>query len=333
MRSQATVDPSLDYGVIVDGGELQVWHSRVTGPTAINVRGNVEAGAAWVHDSLITANDPQGGTAITASSGLEVTNVTVRRSTLASVVKDNPHALTLHHYAGAAPTTATLDSVLVEPGLALRAQGAGATIAATRSWMAQPTAVDGANVPASGSGAFRSGDPKVDADLRPLPGSPLIDGGMSLGGIETDVDGRDRNSDGDGDGVRTPDIGAHEAAHIETSAPSGAGAGTAQATAAPAPAAPAAVTPVVPAADRVAPVLRGSRLLKPAFTARKGTRLRFTLTEAGRVGVRVDRLVRIGGRTRVRPAGATTLAGKAGANDVAFRGRLAARRCGRAATA
>ena len=80
---------------------------------------------------------------------------------------------------------------------------------------------------------------------------------------------------------------------------------------------------MAPAADTTRPVVTRFSSSRRSFRAgsgrRRGTTLRFTLSEAARVRIRIT-----GPRARVR--GTLTRAARAGANSIAFSGRFGRRR-------
>ena len=177
-----------------------------------------------------------------------------------------------------------------------------------------------------------SGDPRFAApatgDLRLLASSPLIDRGDPAFATpgETDLLGRARSLDGNGDCSARPDPGAYELSSICKAAP--------------------------PAA--APPTLSNVRLSRTRFTSRKprsprrkrGTTLRFTLSEPARVSLlferrQAGRRVAAGAKRRcVKPrrsnrgkpacvrnvrVGRRSVTGRQGANAVGLSGKLRGR--------
>ena len=157
------------------------------------------------------------------------------------------------------------------------------------------------------------GAPALDAQLRPQAGSPLVDAAGALAD-GTDLSGKPRMVDGNGDCTAKADVGAFELQAAENPA------------CAPAPAPTPAPTPTpAPAPQPVAdapPVLSGLKVTKrvhrrrtmPKFVAARGA-IRFTLSEAATVELRFKRIGT--GRAKV-----LRLPAAAGTERLRFRGRL-----------
>ena len=144
-------------------------------------------------------------------------------------------------------------------------------------------------------------------DWRLRPGSPAVDQGsvgmLSGGGGAVDLDGNPRVVDGDGDGAAASDMGAYELPPASAPSP-------------PTPTAGAGPTSGARrgAVDRSAPVISRLSLTNRRFRvgrrtqaiaarrpAPRGTTFRFNLSEAARVGFRIDRRAsgrRLAGRCR-----------------------------------
>jgi len=156
-------------------------------------------------------------------------------------------------------------------------------------------------------------EPTEAHDLRLRPGSALVDAGTeSSGDIAFDFEKLDRVTDGNGDGVELPDIGAHElqpqpvgggtTGGGDTGGTGGTGGTGAQ------------EGGTAPMTDTLAPALSG---------VRAGVRrARFHLTEQAQVTLRLKRR----GTRRVR---VLRMSGAAGANRISFRRRARRLRAGR----
>lgn len=168
--------------------------------------------------------------------------------------------------------------------------------------------INEANVTDVGDAGF------VDAatgDYRLAPGSPLIDAGdpTTLAGL--DFAGNPLIADGNGDGIARRDVGAYE---LAAASAGGAEPPTGE-----------------PASDTEAPSIGGFRATPSAFAVarsrtpvaartRRGTRLRYTLSEPARVRL----VIRRAGR-RGRRVGTLTRSGAKGANAIRFSGRVGRR--------
>jgi hypothetical protein len=176
--------------------------------------------------------------------------------------------------------------------------------------------VTGANASITNSHTTNVGDPGFAnqqlGDFHLLPASPLVDAGDPDTPAGRDMDGNPRLVDGNGDGTVRRDMGAFE---YQTGMPDSG----------PAAPPPPAVDPgagTTPT-DTQAPVITGFRATTP-ISARtlRGTRFRFTLSEAANVTLRLQRR---------RPDGRYVLFGVLrrpavqGVNHVRFTGRIGAR--------
>ena len=157
----------------------------------------------------------------------------------------------------------------------------------------------------------------VDAaagDYRLLAGSPLIDTGDPVTQQSLDLDGNPLVADGNGDGIARRDMGAYE---LAAAAPPG----------------PAGPPPTLPGADTQPPLVTGFRAAPALFAIARagtpraartprGTRFRYTLSEAARVTLTIQR--RRPGR-RPRTVGTLRRSAKIGTNSTRFTGRIGTR--------
>lgn len=211
-------------------------------------------------------------------------------------------------------------------------------VTASHSAFASSVEMHGGSAPVPGSDANVAGAPMLDANLVPMPGSPLVDAG-DLAAVTGDLDlaGEPRSADGDGDGVAEPDIGAFELQPPPDEAePPPAESGDDPHAGDERPV----VSRVSAPRQRFRPVRRG------APRHRRGTAIRFTLSERARVRVGIHRVARLraltvrqrrrcralrrrGERPRIcrRRAGVGAIAvrGSRGRNVVTFSGRLRGR--------
>ena len=155
------------------------------------------------------------------------------------------------------------------------------------------------------------------ANYRLLPTSKLVDAGdpATLQGL--DLDGNPLVADGNGDGIARRDLGAFEVQPVQSAPPGSEPGGTGT-------------------ADTVAPLVRGFSATRTAFTVARastplaarttgGTRLRYILSERARVTVAIKRVVKRGGRVRLRTVGSLRRDGAQGANTIRFSGRIGRR--------
>jgi hypothetical protein len=181
-------------------------------------------------------------------------------------------------------------------------------------------------------------------DYHLLPSSPLIDAGDPDTPAGSDLDGKPLVVDGNGDGTARRDMGAFE---YQTGLP---GSGD------PPPPPPAGAPGGAAPLDTQAPLIGGFRATPSLFAlaraatpvsagVARGTRFRYTLSEAARVTVRIQRARpgrRSGGRcvapsarllkakrcTRYVSAGTLRRSGAKGANSIRFTGRIGTRALG-----
>jgi hypothetical protein len=164
-------------------------------------------------------------------------------------------------------------------------------------------------------------DPQL-GDFHLLPSSPLVDAGDPDTPAGRDMDGSPRLVDGNGDGTARRDMGAFE---YQTGLP-GAGAP---------PPLPPAGDPGdgTPPVDTQAPVIGGFRATPSLFTLARaatrisardahGTRFRYTLSEAARVTLKLQRLRP---DRRYVGVGALRRSGAQGVHHIWFTGRIGAR--------
>jgi hypothetical protein len=260
------------------GGIGLFLRSATDGPINVSLR-----------DSIVFAGSAEGETAaavtIEGATGDPVAFEAVG-STL--VARGTSHGVDASRAADAsAGITATLRNSIV------RAEGTGvdlladrATIGAEFSSFNTRQLENGGTAPEPGSLGNVAGDPLLAADYTLLPGSPLIDRGdpsAVLAG-ELDLAGAARSLDGTGDCVAAPDIGAFERPDacpppVANLAPELANVGVTNKVFAP----------------------RGARATATARRrVKRGTRFRYTLSEAARVAITIERV--LPGRVRGRGA-------------------------------
>jgi hypothetical protein len=164
----------------------------------------------------------------------------------------------------------------------------------------------------------------VDAaggDYRLLPGSPLLDAGDPAAAQGLDLDCNPLIADGDGDGIARRDLGAFELPPALTGGGSGGGGPGQQSD--------------TPAGDTVAPLVGGFRATPALFAVARagtplaarvarGTRFRYTLSEAARVTLKIQRALP-GRRARYRTVGTLKRTAAKGANRISFSGRIGRR--------
>jgi hypothetical protein len=174
----------------------------------------------------------------------------------------------------------------------------------------------------SNVGDARFVDP-TGGDYRLLPGSPLLDTGDPATAQGLDLDGNPLVADGNGDGTARRDLGAFELPPAPSGGQppaaegqQGGGGGQAQ----------------LPALDTQAPLIGSFRATPSLFAVARagtplaartprGTRLRYTLSEAAKVTLKIQRAL-AGRPTRYRTIGTLSRTGARGANSTRFSGRL-----------
>jgi hypothetical protein len=144
-------------------------------------------------------------------------------------------------------------------------------------------------------------------DYHLVAGSPLIDAGDPATAQGLDFDGNPLVVDGNLDGTARRDLGAFELARPLTSSTPSGGQPVSDVTA-----------PAV--SDVTAPVISGFRVTR----TKRGTRIRFALTESAKVTLKIQRAAHAS-RTSYRTIGRVTRTGASGANTVKLGRRLATR--------
>lgn len=326
--------PGPTFGMIV--GSSTVRRSTLSGRTGILSHGNAEiersrltgvehglfalGSLTTIGESLVEMTGPKGaairaetmdgnetsvaGRSLTviASDGLDTAGLAVTTSpkpaynahvSLAnSVIRGGGTSMSAY---GSAGGVATIDAFYSD-----YSRGPGAAVGNAK--------INEANVTNVGDAGFVNA---AAGDYRLAPGSPLIDAGDpgTLAGL--DLAGNALIADGNGDGIARRDIGAYELAPAFTGGSEPAQGG--------------------PAADTQAPSIGGFRATPSAFAvarartpvaarARRGTRLRYTLSESARVKL----VIRRAGR-RGRRVGTLSRSGAKGANAIRFSGRIGGR--------
>jgi hypothetical protein len=350
---QATVTDSTLRGAIatsVQDGDVTLARTRVEGTgNAIVVLGGpvvLPDTRLTLVDSLVTTAPVAGvaeayAVAAQTNDASGPASVLVRGSTLIARGEDPDGAVSVVRTTAASPpvsldlknSVARMEGPVEAPAEGDVVVNRG-VVSASSSHFSSVAFFAGGSFPEPGVGTNVAGDPDLDADFSPLPGSPLVDRGdvafLALG--ELDLLGRPRNVDFDANGVAAPDIGA-----FELQLP---------------PAPPA--TPTTPSPPSKPPNVSGFSLLRKRFTARaprhrgrkRGTAFRFTLDEAADVAIVLERelpgrRVRVKGKPRcVKPtrsnrakrrcarrarAGKLSRPAKTGANSIPFSGKLAGR--------
>jgi hypothetical protein len=322
MRSTITgalIRTAAGAGVRVRDGTVTLDRSTVEGVTGISTQGPADVtvnrtrvdavgvglflrsglGAptdALIRDSLLTAGSSEGETggavSIEGATGDPVVFDAVGSTFVGRGISPAIHAR--RDADGSATITATLHNSIA------RAQGSSvdlladrASIGAQFSSFTTRTLANGGTTPAPGAGSNVAGNPLLGADFTLQPGSPAIDRGDPAAVLpgELDLAGAARSLDGNGDCVAAPDMGAFERANA---------------------CAPVNLPPELTnlrVTNRVfAPVARARGAGSAARRRpKRGTRFRYTLSEAARVTIRIERALpgrvsRKGGRRRcVKP--------------------------------
>jgi hypothetical protein len=293
------VDLTAGYGVDMFGYDVHVDRVRVTtnviGMWAIHT-------AAVISNSLIHVDSA--GLGINASTGHDVADVGLIARNL-TVVGDGGASTGINVNSFVAKTaTVIVDSTIIR----------GVKYPLVRHAAAPGTALLGVaysdydpfSVQDSGDGALAAGqgnassDPlfKGPADFHLLGGSPAIDAGNPNATTDvTDLDGNPRVV-----GARR-DMGAYETQPEPAPA---AGPGSAPSDPPP---------PGVAVQDALAPTIGGLMITPPRFKAKRGARIRFTLTERANVRIAIERLTararryaKFGTLQRSEPAGMDRIA-------------------------
>jgi hypothetical protein len=289
-------------------GSLTVSHSKLNG--YVGVEANT-GGVVKIDDSLVLTNEyglfayNKGN----APTTIGATNVTI--------VATDPSTLGVHSAAVASQSTTQIDvdnSVVANMTYSVSRTGTGG---GAGSVTMRHSAYDHSTVFENGPGSLDQTQANLDLavpgfvdpvadDYRLAPDSPLRDAGDPApadGLAATDLAGKARSLDGNGDGIAAPDIGA-----FEFDAPAAPAAAPAPAPAPP----PTPSTPVTP--PDVAPVITSASLTRHRFSIRRGTTFRVTLSQAARVKIAIRRAHRL--------AGTLKRSSHRDANRIAFSGRI-----------
>lgn len=265
---------TLGYALLL-GGQSTVTVQDVTVSSTANAPVVLATGNGVLRDSVVRA--AAGSVAISGpptANSLDLRNVTAFGGSVGLSCATGA-------FSAASPATVTVrNSILLGTSAGIRASGNDATrkclVLVDHSNFATADAQINGLIDQSGGGNQTAPPAFVDVvggDVRPLPGSPTIDGGVAdpLNG-PTDPDGRPRTLGS------APDIGAFEYAPPPTPTP----------TPTPAPAGPAAPTVATStqAPDATAPsiILAGVPRSVRASALRRGISVRVTTSEPARLG-------------------------------------------------
>lgn len=343
IEGTATDGTPIAYALSVSSGALaeRVQVHTTAAANALLIACSMGGGA--IRDSLcLGTGAASGGTVTAVSASVATSTFSLNNVTAITTVPDSDAVRTGTSNGTSTLTVSNVIARGTKSDLFVRAgiTGGNATMNVDHSnWVTQSvSAVAGATAKLVHTGPNQNGATAAEplfadapnGDYRQAPGSPTIDAGvidptanglLALGGADRVIG-------------KTTDIGAFE--FDPASIPPATGGG------APPPAPPVAGASTGPPADRTAPRLTGLTLAR-SFTRSRGTTLRFTLSEAAKVtltfsqpttGRRVGRSCRRAtARTQRRPRctianvrGRLLLDGVQGANSLAFKGRLTARR-------
>jgi hypothetical protein len=322
---------SAQYGAVSrSGGTIE--RSRVTGTNNGVV---ASSGATTITGSVIRFGGSGGSSAGIYAGVQPGTDTTVNGDGVTIVGPGLPdsygsYADTFVYPAQSADISLT-NSIIRGVGGAVSAYATGAghakVAAAYSDYDASGNSVTGANASVTESNISNVGDARfVDpagGDYHLLSGSPLIDLGDPATAQSLDLDGNPLVADGNGDGDSRRDLGAFELPPAPSGGQppaaegqQGGGGGQAQ------PPAPDTQPPLI-GGFRATPALFAVARAGTPLAARlpRGTRFRYTLSEAARVTLKIQRAL-AGRPTRYRTIGTLSRTAARGANSTRFSGRL-----------
>jgi hypothetical protein len=356
-------DSSIEgRGVHGGSGTHLVLRTRIVGPgpvVSVEAPSGDEAILNVVDSTALATTWPSGNTAaIAGTAGFATARLNVRGSTIVvrGTQADPASAALFLSHSPLQPNTlpsADLRNTIARREGPTNPNGAdlfsgGGSITADFSAFASSRVEQGesGSVPAPGSASNFNGNPPLEADLSLPPGSPVIDRGdpSVVEAGELDVAGAPRSLDGNGDCVAVPDIGAFERTDGVCppkpagpgGEPGGGNGGGSSGSGVPANVAPGVTRFGI--TNRVfAP--RGKVAAAGRRRVKRGTRFRYTLSEAATVSIAIERATpgrRVGRRcvrqtrrnrarrrcTRYVRVGTLTAAKPAGAQSTAFDGRV-----------
>lgn len=324
----SNVNVTASQAIDVDGADVQIDRARIT----------TEGIGVWstrIHtqltNSLVQVSGAS-GVGIAATDGISNADASLTARNV-TVVGDGGSAIGVESSSSVAhAATAIVDSSVVRGFKYPLWRGASA---GTANLAVSYSDYDAAGVLSGGSGTFAPGagnigsDPLFVAplDLHPLAGSPLIDAGNPNNFADAlDLDGNPRVVGG------RRDIGAFERQPGTTQPPSDQPPASDPASGAPSGSAPAGQPPAGAIKDTLAPTIAGLKIAPARFSARRGGRISFKLSERATVTIAVKRRAAHGSRyvkfatlRRTLPAGSARIAIKRRLAGVRLRpGRYAA---------